>query len=265
MAPEIEVDGRGIRRDPLPDGPPSATGVPFSFDRIEYGKLCTSPDGPILPGVEAYPLVRSRSFQPAAEKLCRPWIVGIGREALARSAHGTVLRGVWAGNRVLTVACRLRRRPESGEGGTGRRYWLGRYLCSAQVAPDPLTCFLALGKEPLRGITPAAARAPGRPLSLPRADPPELGEGARSFLEQALVFVISGLPVGITALEEETFFRWVAALWNLLPGPLRPLLSAGWEVHPEETSRLSLSTSSQFSPLVAVFDPRQELWTPPSG
>lgn len=256
MAAEPEIAGRQATAG----GPFPAERV--SFERIEYGKLCTSPDGPILPGVEAYPLVRSRTFPPAVEKLCRPWIAGIGPEMLARSPHGTVLRGVRAGGRLSTLACRLRRRPESGEGGGGRRYWLGRYLCSPAAPADPLTCFRALA-EPLRGITPAEARVPGRLLTLSPAGRPEVDETARRFLEQALVFAMSGLPVGVTALQEETFFLWAAALWHLLPAPLRPLLSVGWEVHPEQTRGLSLSTSTQFHPTVAVFDPREERWTHP--
>lgn len=265
MAAEPEIDSRGAGMEgPAPAAVPwPATVALVSFERLEYGKLCVSPNGPILPGVEAYPLIRSRSFPPAVEKLCRPWIAGVGPEILARSPHGTVLRGVRAGNRVLTVVCRLRRRPESGEGGAGRRYWLGRYLCVPAETPDPLACFRALSLEPLRGVTPAEARAPVHPLSSPPAGPPEVDDRVRRFLEQALVFVLSGVPVGITALEEETFFLWAAALWHLLPGPLRPLLSAGWEVHPEQTQRLSLSTSTQFSPTVAVFDPRERRWAPP--
>ncbi|HVR99885.1 MAG TPA: hypothetical protein VMW27_24890 [Thermoanaerobaculia bacterium] len=258
MAAEPKTPYRGSA-----DRPSRARGEPFSFERIEYGKLCTSPSGPILPGVEAYPLIRSPGFPPAAEKLCRPRLLGIGSEMLSRSPHGTVLRGVWTEGRVLTVACRLRRRAESGEGGPGRRYWLGRYFCSPAVPPSPWTCFRALGAEPLRGITPAEAKSPGRPLSLPPAAGQKVDEQARRFLEQALVLAMSGLPVGITALEEETFFLWATALWHLLPGPLRPLLSVGWEVHPEQTQTLSLSTSTQFSPTVAVFDAHEERWTFP--
>ncbi|HEX4955392.1 MAG TPA: hypothetical protein VF017_18530 [Thermoanaerobaculia bacterium] len=265
MAAAPEIDGLGVGTEgPAPAAVPwPATVALFSFERLEYGKLCVSPNGPILPGVEAYPLIRSRSFPPAVEKLCRPWIAGIGSEMLARSPHGTVLRGVRAGDRVLTLAYRLRRRPESGEDGAGRRYWLGRYLCVPAAPPDPLACFRALSLEPLRGVTPAETRAPVRALSSPPAGPPEVDDRVGRFLEQALVFVMSGVPVGITALEEETFFLWAAALWYLLPGPLRPLLSAGWEVHPEQTQRLSLSTSTQFSPTVGVFDPRERRWTPP--
>ena len=52
-------------------GTPEAGEAEVAFERLEYGKLCTSHDGPIEPGVESYPLATSPGGAPRKRHLAR--------------------------------------------------------------------------------------------------------------------------------------------------------------------------------------------------
>ena len=65
-------------------------------------------------------------------------------------------------------------------------------------------------------------------------------------------------------LPESTFFEWAAALWWLLPLPLRPLLSCGWGVARQLSGRLLLAHSSEAAANAAVFSPRDGTWRTPA-
>lgn len=237
-------------------------GAQVSFERLEYGKLCKSQDGPIEPGVESYPLATSSGFSPLIEPLCRPWLVGVGAEIVANASHGTVLRCVRMQGRPVPLFCRLRQRPEGGEGAEGRRFWLGRYIYAGTV--DPLTGFTALAEFPLRGITVRQTRTPWTPIVVPRNPRPEPDPRFTPILQTALEHILSGIPVGISGEPDEiAFFRWASLLWHLLPPALQPVFSAGWAVTPEVAQALSLSWSPVRSPAVAIVDLERATWTPP--
>jgi hypothetical protein len=233
-----------------------------SFERLEYGKLCKSHDGPIEPRVESYPLATSPGFSSLVEPFCRPWLVGVGADLVPGAHHGTVLRCVRLQGLPVPLFCRLRQRPEGGEGAEGRRFWLGRYVYAGSI--DPLTGFNALEARPLRGITVQEARArQWAPISVPRSPRPDAPD-LPGFLPTALEHVLSGIPVGVSAApDEETFFRWAAALWYLLPPPLRPVFSVGWAVTPAQAQDLCFSWSPERAPTVALVDVDRGTWTAP--
>jgi hypothetical protein len=236
------------------------------FERLEYGKLCTSPDGPIEPGVESYPLVVSAGFPKLVKDSCRPWILGVGPELAPDAPHGTVLRCLRIEGTPIQVFCRLRQRPEGGEGQPGRRFWRGLYLCCSFSNPDPLTGFMVLEKEnPLRGITIKESKRALAPIEVPLQPRPESDALLDTFLPQALELVLSGIPVGVAGgVDELTFFRQATALWSLLPPPLRSLFSAGWSIPSSEAASLNLSATLQFPPSVAVFDAPRRQWRLPA-
>ena len=237
--------------------------APVSFERLEYGKLCTTHDGPIEPGVESYPLAASPGFSPLVEPFCRPWLAGIGADMVPGTLHGTILRCVRLQGRPVPLFCRLRQRPEGGEAAEGRRFWLGRYIYAGTV--DPWTGFKALEERPLRGITAQEARAKQwAPIAVPRSPRPEADPLFAPLLQRALEHVLSGIPAGVLqAPDEESFFRWASLLWYLLPPALQPVFSAGWAVTPEVAQALHFSWSPTRSPAVALADVDRGTWTPP--
>jgi hypothetical protein len=245
---------------------------PLKLDRLEYGKLCSHPDGPILSRtVEHRQLGWSGNFSPALARFCEPSTIGVVTRELEdlprECAHGTVLRPVVVNQRkVIPVICRVGKRPEDGDNHEGRLYTLARYLAAPdEYVIDPLGRFRAMDSERLRGITEdEAARL--ATIAARRLPPPELDEQAVLFLREALIYSGSGIPIGIAGhIAEETFFKWVAALWWQLPLALRPHLSAGWGVAASLSGQLTITYAEQQSSICAVFSPKNGKWSTPEA
>jgi hypothetical protein len=248
------------------------------LERLEYGKLCLTPDGPVVDRtMEHRWLGQTRDFPPELRPLCAPAVIGVSaseHDELPRQCpHGTVLRPAGLRGGAVPVLARVRTRPENGEGMESRHYTLARYL----VAPrdggiEPLSLFEAMG--PLRGMTEDEAGAlrpiavaPVSALFQRRLASEEARRQARSFAREALIYVMSGVPVGIAdRIAEEDFFALVTALWRLLPSRLRPYLSAGWGVSASLSGKLAVTYARQQADLCASFSRGTDgkwKWAPP--
>src|SRR4051812_16844698 len=103
-------------------------------ERLEYGKICVSPEGPIEELAEHRRLGTSQNFPQEILSLCDPSVIGItsgpfdklpeppsnptDKEFDYQRRHGTLLRPVILHNRgSVALLCRIRSRPEDGEGG----------------------------------------------------------------------------------------------------------------------------------------------------
>ncbi len=248
----------------LASDPRGLAGTAVTAEWLEYGKACVSHDGPILPGVECCVLARSVAFPPDLLRACRPYRLGPGgherpegrrREVPHGFPHTTVLRPLVVGGTLRSVAYRLRRRSERGEGIPGRTYWLGRYLCAAAEAPLA-AMWAGLDAAPLQGITAPERGNQGAPLSLwPPALPPS-DDAQLRFVGAALELAGAGVPIGVAGpIPEAVFQAWAQALRGLLPASIRPLMSAGWGVTPAATGELGLSAAPAFLETCAVFGP----------
>lgn len=169
------------------------------------------------------------------------------------------------GGAPWSVFYRVRTRPEAGEDQGGRRYLMARYT----VAPDDDVSPLALlevldgDRTRLRGVTREEAAALDA-LSVSDAEP-DLSRAGETFCRGALFYVLSGIPVSVTEdVEEQEFFSWVAALWELLPPDLRVHLSAGWGVGNSFSGHLAVTHTALRSPECALFSPSELAWTPPA-
>src|SRR6185369_16909750 len=164
----------------------ASAGEPLVFERLEYGKLCTSLDGPILAGVESYPLAISPGFEKSVADFCRPWKLGTGQEVVPGAPHATVLRCMLnSSGAAHQVFFRIRQRSEDGEGTRGRRFWRARYLWCREGAASPLSGFEALEAlgPYLRGMTLEEARQPCQSMRWPQASFPEPDSILEAFLE----------------------------------------------------------------------------------
>ncbi len=233
------------------------------LERLEYGKLCVRRDGPIEARAESRVLARTAGFPVALEPFCIPSELGAGREVGADVSHATSIRPVVARGRRHVVAYRLRLRPEDGDGGSGRRYWMGRYLAPSAGPLDPWAVHEAFA-EGLAGLSRADLDLAAGALG-PSARP-TLVAGDRRFLLPALVHVMSGVPIGIRApVNEAVFFRLAAGLWWLLPPALRGLVSVGYGVSEALAASSTFSCARQLSPSTAVFDVQRGVWQPPDA
>lgn len=217
------------------------------FERLEYGKYCSTPNGPILPGVEHRVLGASPGFPEALKSLCKPPVLGLGTTIDRRWLAGTVLRPVHQDGRTLPVMYRIGQRLESGEdlaeNARSRPYLLARYLVDMKVNGSPLAMFRAM--QPLAGLTRDQIEQL-EPVSPAAQESFDLGS-VPEFLRRATLYVVSGVAFQIDAAEEE-FFQLVHRLWFVLPNSLRPLLSAGWNVTPPLLGSLSVSRNSISAP-----------------
>ena len=245
-----------------------------ALERLEYGKLCAGRNGPVLDRAEYRVLGHSPGLRADVVSLCNPSNAGLGPlEDPVRDevfTHGTVVRPVYRAGRISTLGYRLCRRPEDGDGGSRRRYWLGRYLFAAEGEAGPWSFFTAFDDEPVVGLDGREAGHDGQvaiePLHQPRGGQPAFTRDDQPFLIDALFRIVSGVPVAIRLpMDENTFFRLAQALWSLLPIPLRPLFSAGYGVSREVTTRLALSCAVKPSGAAATYDPVQRQWTPPQN
>lgn len=264
----------------MPQGPPAPetapAGVPsragrVRVERLEYGKFCVRPEGPIEDMAEYRQLGWSEGFPPWLVNSCAPSVIGISSDAFAFDAslegpeHGTVLRPVVpAAGRPAAVMCRVRTRPEGGEGKEGRRYTVARYAASQADDLDPRALLWAMDSTPLHGVTHQDIVNHLSPLW---AEPRELPEDGLlfAFLRDALVYLLSGVPVAVMrGCEEGRFFGWVAAAWHALPRGLRPFLSAGWGVGGQLSGRLAVSYATRQADTCAAFDPDTGRWAEPA-
>jgi hypothetical protein len=258
---------------PLSPNAEAPARAPTSVERLEFGKFCVSADGPVERDRENIPiehgqLGHSDGFPEGLARFCDPTVLGISAgerdQPPAGAPHGTVLRPVVLEGVPHQIFYRVRARPEDGEGKPGRRYLLARYLVARDGAADPLTLLDAMGApERLQGIT----RADGvnlEPLSGWAAPPPH-DPTIVAFCREAVIYVLSGVPVNVAAdlASERQFFSCVAALWLLLPQELRPHLSAGWCVGDSFAGQLTVANTAHRSGDCALFDLNALTWTGP--
>jgi hypothetical protein len=260
--------------------PQAAAAEQLEIARLEYGKFCT-PEGPIEDMAGHRQLGRSANFPKDLIPFCDPTIVGISAGVTDEMPaddyyYGTILRPVvLPSQKVRPVLCRVRTRPEDGEGGPGRRYTLARYLVPPSKRVHPATLLRAMDSLTMDS---KSKRLPGltrgedvTPLSASNL-PPDLDQRTKAFLRGAIVYVLSGIPLCITEkVSEEEFFNWVAALWYVLPPVLRPYLSAGWRVESSFAGQLIVTHAAQCNANCALFSlpaedrvPKRDAWTNPS-
>jgi hypothetical protein len=246
---------------------------PLEVERLEFGKFCVSPDGPIQSNVDNIPIEYSQlgwssGFPAELISICYPTSIGIVREegeALPReNAHGTVLRPIvpGSGKKIRPILYRVRSRAEEGEGQSGRRYTLARYLAASSHDVDPLMMLEAMDSAPLRGITRSEASVISA-IDVKAADPQPAAAGD-AFLREALIFILSGIPLSITEdISEPEFFALAAALRSRLPPALHPHLSAGWNVGSSYSGRLGITYTTHRAATAALFSPTALTWSPP--
>lgn len=255
---------------------PGTARVQARVERLEFGKFCVDPDGPVERDRENVPIEHgqlgwSRGFPKELIGFCDPSIMGASTGELdpppKDCPHGTVMRPVMPnGGDPRSVFYRVRTRPEAGEGQSGRRYIMARYMVEDEEdGVSPLALFDAMdgGETRLRGVTREEADALDA-LTVSVAEP-VLGRVGEAFCRGALVYVLSGIPVSITEeVDEGEFFAWVTALRALLPSSLRVHLSAGWGVGDSFSGQLAVTHTAHRAQACAHFSPSGQVWTPPT-
>ncbi|MFT3776225.1 MAG: DUF4407 domain-containing protein [Minicystis sp.] len=247
------------RRRGRPD-PGALVNPPRRLARLEYGKLCVHRGGRIEGRAESRVLARTPDFPAALEPLCAPSRLGAGRELSAGFPHTTALWPVYTAGRSGVVAYRLRLRPEDGDGGTGRRYWVGRYLTPTAGSLDPWAAHQALAGD-LTGLAREDLDLTAADLEPPARPPLVLGD--RRFLLPAIIHVMSGVPIGVRApLDEATFFRLAAGLWWLVPPALRAFVSIVFGASEAISAGATMACAHQFPAVTAVFEAADGAWAP---
>lgn len=256
-----------IEPPPIPDDP-----IPARLERLEFGKFCVSPEGPVERSrdnirTEYSQLGWSVGFPGELISFCDPLRMGISEDdsdtALTDNLHGTVLRPVviGMGAKLHRVFYRMRMRGEEGEDRGGRRYTVARYLVAESDDVDPLMLLSAMDSAPLQGIT---RKQTITPLNL-RSAKLEASPLTEAFLREALIYVLSGIPLSITEyISESDFFSCVTALWRSLPPPLRPHLSAGWNVGASYSGKLAVTYAGHRAAETALFSPSGLAWSRPA-
>jgi hypothetical protein len=246
--------------------------IGIAVERLEFGKFCVSSNGPIESNRDNIPigysqLCWSNGFPSELISSCHPTNLGIAKEGTdvlpRENSHGTVLRPVVRGGKGLrSLFYRVRSRAEDGEGQSGRRYTLARYLAVPEEGVNPLSLLAALNSVPLEGITRAAARD----ISPLESEPehPALDHVAEAFLREALIYILSGVALSITdEISEAKFFALVAAVHERLPPVLRPHLSSGWNVGSSYSGKLGITYTTHRAGSAALFSPTTLTWSSP--
>lgn len=239
--------------------------------RLEFGKFCTTPNGPVEKegGIgEHRVLGKSHDFPQSLSSYCNPSYIRVvnseGESTPITCAHATVLVPcVTATDGTRQIFCRIRQRAEDGEGGVERKYNIARYLVPSDLRATPLLLFEAMQTIPLHGLSRVqVAQLP--PLRiLPREFVPS--RMAQEFAKEALMFAVSGIPIGFADTNSERkFFESVTALWFLLPPNLRPLLSLGWGGGSSIPGRMTVTYADSRDPTLAVFSAADHSWTRPT-
>lgn len=239
--------------------------------RLEFGKFCATPNGPVEKDggtAEHRVLGKSLDFPPSLSGYCNPSSIRIvnseGELTPANCAHSTVLVPcITAAHGIQQIFCRIRQRAEDGEGGVERKYNIARYLVPSNSRATPLLLFEVMQTIPLHGLSrPQVAQLPALTI-LPRDFVPN--RVAQEFARQALMYAVSGIPIGFADTgNEREFFECVNALWFLLPPNLRPLLSVGWGVGSSIPGRMTVTCAEARDPSVAVFSSADLKWAPPT-
>ncbi len=212
---------------------------------LEWGKYCSTENGPVLDQVEHGLLGTTSGFPQSLLAMCQPEDLGISKGQMEEEAQrlfekvqwGTALRPVVIEGKVWSVLYRIGVRSEGGTVlGRRRKYSLARYLVDLSGAASPLTLFKAMA--PLKGLTKEMASSL-IPVRAANHAPAEEEVAADPFLRQALTCIISGIPLRIKAGETE-FFRLIDLVWQTLPAKIRPLLSAGWNVSSSSAAELAI-------------------------
>jgi len=239
--------------------------------RLEFGKFCDSPNGPVEKAggtAEHRVLGKSQDFPQLLSGYCNPSCIRVvnseGESTPPSCTHATVLVPCFTEDDGLhQIFCRIRQRPEDAEGGVERKYNIARYLVPNNSHASPLLLFEAMETIPLHGLSrPQVAHL--LPLrGVPREFVPN--RVTQAFAKQALMYAISGIPIGFAdAGSEREFFECVTALWWLLPPNLRPLLSAGWGVGWSALGRMTIAYADSRDSTVAVFSAAEKSWKPPA-
>jgi len=238
------------------------------LETLEWGKLCSTPDGSIVAGAEHAVLGTSPGFPQTLAKVCQPDELGVSKSQLEEEAHhlfdqvpyGSGIRPVVAGDRILPIFFRCGVRPEASSPlGRRRNYSLARYLVDPTASTPPFTMFKTM--QPLTGLTQEmAARLNPIHATVHNRIPEDLAP--EPFLRRAISYLISGIQVHLRVGESE-FFRLVDALWQILPPSLRPLLSAGWNVSGSVAAELAVFSSPYEFEGAGVFASGQ--WYAPSA
>jgi hypothetical protein len=243
------------------------------LSRLEFGKFCATPNGPVEKEggtAEHRVLGKSEDFPTVLGPVCNPSTIrilnGDGESMPADCPHATVLVPfVSPKNDLYPIFSRVRQRAEDGESGLERKYTMARYLVAHDSATPPLALFSGMN-EPLTGLSRAEAGSISNVFAtLELATEYRLSGVARSFVKEALMYVMSGIPLSLSGGATETdFFGCVTALWFMLPPFLRPLLSAGWGVGTSLSGRLALTYTESHSPTCATFAPQTGTWNVPT-
>jgi hypothetical protein len=238
-------------------------------ERLEYGKLCVSPDGPVVDAADHGLLGATPGFPAEINADCNPRTLGSVRDpndpepTPPEARHATLLRPVMLRAGPGTVMARVGRRPEQPARPASRPHWLGRYLFTAEASVSPGSLLGALASEPFAGLSAPQVRELS-PLAISTSDPPALDQEGRAFVGGALQYLLSAIPLTVTEpVGEDLFFTWVDALWRLLPGTLRVLFSAGWGVGTSYSGELNLVFSPGVAATSARFDRASCRWVPP--
>lgn len=222
----------------------------IKIEVLEYGKYCETLNGAIVDHAAEHLLLGATyGFPELLRPWCQPENLGISKGQLEEEAQrlfekvswGTALRPVLVEGKILQVLYRVGVRSEGGNVLTRRRkYSLARYLVDPSRTASPLTLFKAM--SPLVGLTRemAAALEPIR-VSLPSSSLEEATP--EPFLQQALTYIISGIPVHLK-LPETEFFRLVEQVWQALPAEVRPFLSAGWNISSSMASEFGIFSAA---------------------
>lgn len=240
-------------------------------ERLEFGKFCVTPDGPIETNRDRIPIEHSQlgwsgGFPQELIPSCHPTSLGISREGSEplpdEREHGTVLRPVVRHNQIRSVFYSVRSRPEDGEEQTGRRYTLARYLVAPTEDASPLAMLFAMNSVPLRGMTRRDSREIS-PIALTEQEVPT-NDVSEAFLREARIYVLSGVPISITdKIPEKEFFTLVSLLHESLPAILRPHLSAGWNVGSSYSGHLGVTYTIHRAANAALFSPHNLNWSSP--
>ncbi|MBI4853508.1 MAG: hypothetical protein HY819_17075 [Acidobacteria bacterium] len=255
--------------------PSSEINQPFKLERLEYGKFCVLPNRKIEGIAEHRQLGRSPGFPLELVPLCDPSIIGTMAnqfdEIPKYSEHSTLLRPlVTQEKKIAQLLYKTRLRLEAGDIDRKNtnyssisldRYTIARYLITLEPEQvTPLTLLNAMNSERLKGLTREEAKNLSPIFATKATKPPVVEE----FLKQAIVYILSGIPIAIVdPITEEEFFDLIETLWYLLPEKLRPLMSAGWNVGSFLSGKLLVSYSPIPSDNSAIFSWKTRGWIAP--
>jgi hypothetical protein len=239
--------------------------------RLEFGKFCDSPNGPVekVGGIAEHRVLgKSQDFPQSLSGYCNPSCIRVvnseGESTPPACPHATVLVPcITGGDETHQIFCRIRQRAEDAESGVERKYNIARYLVPGDSQITPLLQFEVMQTIPLHGLSRSQV-APLLPLrGVPREFVPN--KVTQAFAKQALIYAISGIPISFADVDsEQEFFECVTAVWLLLPPNLRPLLSAGWGVGGSVLGKMTIAYTDSRDPTVAVFSAADQTWREPA-